>query len=86
VLRESTPQGTLVVLSKPEAVAWAQGGRLWCQIPGGGGRRVKVEAFDSDGDGRDDYVRTVGDGTRRNNLLALPIWSRRQNRWISQAA
>lgn len=73
--------GGLQILSKPDAIAWAMKGLLWCRTPGAG-NPVAIEAVDRDGDGRPDYVHTKPDHTRTNNLLHLDIWDRQRNVWL----
>lgn len=71
----------VAIIDKPTAVAWATKRLLWCRAPSGGAV-VEVEAYDSDGDGIPDYVRTKPDHTRANNLLRLDIWDRARRVWL----
>lgn len=84
VIRQQASGGGWFILSKSEAIDWARKQLLWCRDPGDG-RGVRVEPVDADGDGYYDYVRTVPDSTRRNNLLAHLIWDRVQKRWVDPA-
>jgi len=76
-----TSDQKLRVLSKQEAISWAQRGLLWCRAPDGTAP-VEIDPIDRDGDGRYDYVQSRADHTRTNNLLRLRIWDRRRSVWL----
>jgi hypothetical protein len=79
VLQGSGTSSTLIGLA--EAIRKAEAGLLKSKVPGDG-QWVSVVAVDENSDGVKDAVRTAPDKTRRNNLLDLPIWDRKQQEWI----
>lgn len=74
-------QGQIMVLTMEQSIALAGVFQLYCEVPGDG-QLVLIHAVDTDGDHRNDSVRTAPDKTTRNNLLELPIWDRRRSTWI----
>lgn len=74
--------GTYSIITKDRAIELAHAKQLWATDEFGNSVWVvPVERGEYP-----DYVRTQSDRTRKNNLLALSIWVKAQQRWIYSPA